>query len=172
MTITNCTPADIDRIFELYRAASAYQKTKKTVVVWPEFDQSMVETEIAENRQWKIVNDNGLEVCLFATTHTDEQIWEEKNADKAVYIHRICIDPQHRGANYVGVIVAWAKQYAYSQGLDYVRLDTLGHNTKLIEHYTRNGFEFLGMFNLKNTDQLPAHYQGVPAALFQIKIES
>jgi hypothetical protein len=34
--------------------ASAYQKTKN-VVVWPNFDQHLIETELSENRQWKLI---------------------------------------------------------------------------------------------------------------------
>jgi hypothetical protein len=46
--------------------------------------------------------------------------------------------------------VDWAKEYAKSIGKDYIRLDTLGNNLKLIEHYT-NSFDFLGLFDLKST---------------------
>ena len=49
-------------------------------------------------------------------------------------------------------------------------LDTLGNNVKLIEHYTNAGFQFLGIFDLKNTSALPPHYQNTPACLFEIKL--
>jgi hypothetical protein len=49
-------------------------------------------------------------------------------------------------------------------------LDTLGNNVKLIEHYTNAGFQFLGIFDLKNTSALPLHYQNTPACLFEIKL--
>ena len=39
MKIENCTAEDIDEIFRLYGIASAYQKTKQTVVVWPQFER-------------------------------------------------------------------------------------------------------------------------------------
>ena len=52
MQIQNCTTKDIPEIFRLYGIASAYQRSKQTVVVWPEFEQQLVETEVAENRQW------------------------------------------------------------------------------------------------------------------------
>ena len=51
MTIKNVTPLDIDKIFTLYNIASNYQREKKTVIVWPDFNSAMVEVEIAENRQ-------------------------------------------------------------------------------------------------------------------------
>ena len=76
-----------------------------------------------------------------------------------------------RGLNFVKLIVNWAVEFGKENKLEFVRLDTLGNNTKLIEHYTNAGFTFLGIFDLKNTDQLPAHYQNEPACLFEIKIE-
>ena len=169
MEIENCTMKDIDEIFRLYRIASAYQQSKQTVVVWPEFERKLVEIEIAENRQWKLIINDAI-ACVWATTFSDEQIWEERNADLAIYIHRIATNPDFRGNNFVAEIVKWVKEYAKENGKDFVRLDTLGNNVKLIEHYTGTGFTFLGMFNLKNTRGLPDHYHNVPACLFEIKL--
>ena len=169
MQIENCTAKDIPEIFQFYSIASAYQKAKQTVVVWPEFELHLVETEVAENRQWKLLIDEEI-VCVWATTFSDKQIWEERNADAAVYIHRIATNPNFRGQNFVSNIVDWAKQYAKVNNKDFVRLDTLGENTRLIDHYTKAGFNFLGMFELKSTEDLPAHYHNVPACLFEIKL--
>ncbi|MFT6797034.1 MAG: RimJ/RimL family protein N-acetyltransferase [Maribacter sp.] len=169
MNITNSASEDIAEIFRLYKIASAYQKGKKTVVVWPNFEPLIVEKELAEKRQFKLLI-NGEVACVWAVAFSDEQIWEERNTDTAVYIHRIATNPKFRGQNFVGVIVDWAKEYAKSKGKQYVRLDTLGDNTRLITHYTNAGFEFLGLFDLKNTDTLPAHYKEAPVCLFQIDL--
>jgi hypothetical protein len=45
---------------------------------WGGFDEDMVMTEIIENRQWQIQNDDGTARCVFATTFTDAAIWKEK----------------------------------------------------------------------------------------------
>ena len=107
---------------------------------------------------------------MWAITFSDEQIWEEKNKDAAIYIHRIATNPNHRGKNLVSIIVDWARTYAKSMGKDFIRLDTLGNNVKLIEHYTNAGFHFLGMFDLKDLSGLPAHYGTAPACLFEMKL--
>ncbi|MFT4762395.1 MAG: ribosomal protein S18 acetylase RimI-like enzyme [Paraglaciecola sp.] len=169
MNIQNSKITDIDEIFRLYGIASAYQKSKKTVVVWPAFERSMVEREIKGNHQWKLIID-GQVACVWATAFSDEQIWEARNVDSAIYIHRIATNPDFRGQNFVKIIVDWAKEHTKALGKDYVRLDTIGHNEKLIAHYVKGGFDFLGMFELNNTDGLPAHYQSLPAALFQLKV--
>ena len=169
MTIKNSTIEDLPEIFRLYRLASAYQKSVNAVVVWGEFDKGLIEREIAENRQWKLLIDDEL-ACVWATTLSDEQIWKERNLDKAIYIHRIATNPAFRGQNLVFKIVEWAKDFALANELEYVRLDTVGENEKLIEYYTKAGFDFLGMFDLKDTSGLPSHYHKLPAALFEIKL--
>lgn len=169
MKIENCITADTAEIFRLYKLASEHQKAINAPVIWPEFEPQLVATELAENRQWKLIIDGHI-ACVWATTFSDEQIWEERNADKAVYIHRIATNPVFRGQNFVKIITDWAIEYTKTAGLDFVRLDTIGNNTRLIEHYTRAGFKFLGMFDLKNTDGLPTHYQTGHACLFEIKL--
>ncbi len=171
MQIENVTITDIDQIYNFYRIASEYQKAKKKVIVWPNFKRTMVEIEIAEHRQFKMLI-NKVVVCIWAITFNDEQIWEEKNKDSAIYIHRIASHPDFRGKKFVHQIVDWAKEYAKEKGIQFIRLDTLGNNTRLIKHYKNAGFDFLGMFELQNTDNLPDHYKKAPVCLFQIDLES
>lgn len=169
--IINSTPDDITEIFRLYKLASEYQKTKKTVVIWPNFDRTLIETEIVEQRQFKLILDDNV-ACIWAVTFTDEAIWEERNSDAAIYIHRIATNSGFRGLNLVETVVTWAKEYAKENHKRFIRLDTLGNNTKLIAHYTKAGFKFLGMFDLTNTDSLPLHYKEAPVCLFEIDLEA
>jgi predicted GNAT family N-acyltransferase len=168
MQIENCVPNDLDFIFSLYRYATAYQKERNSAV-WPEFDPELIKTEIAEKRQWKMTEDGNI-VCIWATTFDDPLIWEEKNDDPAIYIHRIATNPDHRGNNLVQKIVDWSREYAAAHQKKYVRLDTVGKNEKLIEHYTNSGFTYLGLLKLKNTEGLPAHYDNASVSLFEIAV--
>ena len=169
MTIKNVTASDIEKIFALYKIASNYQREKKTVIVWPDFDREMVINEIAENRQFKLIVNNEV-VCIWAITFSDEQIWEDSNTDSAIYIHRIAVNPNFRGNNYIATITNWAKEYALKKEIQFIRLDTLGENKNLITHYKNAGFHFLGLFNLKNTSNLPDHYKLAPVCLFEIDL--
>jgi GNAT superfamily N-acetyltransferase len=170
MIISKSSPQDIDEIFRLYQAATDYQKTKYTVY-WPAFSRTLVETEIEENRQWKMVIDNAV-ACVWAIAFTDPQIWEERNNQPSLYLHRIATNPDFRGRHLIQPIVAWAKNYALLNGKQYVRLDTVGRNEKLIEHYTSYGFNYLGLFNLKDTNGLPAHYEQDGVSLFELAADS
>jgi len=135
----------------------------------PEFEKELMEKEIIENRQWKLIVDGQI-ACVWATTFDDEHIWEEKNVDASIYIHRIATNPDFRGKNFVSIIVDWAKEYAKNNHKDFVRLDTVGNNLKLIELYKNAGFNFLGFYTLKDTSNLPSHYHVLPTCLFEIKL--
>ncbi|MGL5888965.1 MAG: GNAT family N-acetyltransferase [Bacteroidia bacterium] len=169
MKIENSTTKDIEEIFRLYKIATDFQKTRFTVY-WPEFERNLVETEIAENRQWKILINNRI-ACVWATTFNDPQIWEERNNDPAIYIHRIATNPDFRGQNLVGHIVEWARRYAFENKKKFIRMDTVGDNPGLINYYTKCGFDFLGLLKLRNTKGLPAHYDNATVSLFQITLE-
>jgi len=170
MRIETSTLKDVDVIFDLYRSATIYQKEKKTVVVWPVFEVALVKSEIQENRQFKLIIDNVI-ACVWVVTFSDAQIWEARDLDPAIYIHRIATHPNFRGQRFMDTIVGWACSFAAENKKRFVRLDTIGENTKLINYYTKAGFDYLGMFHLKNTDNLPPHYQEGAACLFQIDLE-
>ena len=169
MEIQNCTLADADKILELYEAAMALQ-TEKKMVIWPRFEKSFIEKEIREKRQWKLIMEDQI-ACNWAITFEDKEIWGEKDQNDSIYIHRIATNPAFRGNKFINSIVAWAIDYASSIRKQYIRLDTLGNNAKLIQHYTSAGFEFLGMHLLSDTKNLPDHYKKEPnCCLFELKV--
>ena len=170
MKIRNCSLRDSNEIFSLYEAARTLQ-TQRNMVVWPSFDTSFIEHEIMEKRQWKLVIDNNI-ACNWAVTFQDKEIWGSKDKNDGIYIHRICNHQTLRGNRYIDQIVKWARIYSTQNSKQFVRLDTLGNNTRLIEHYTSAGFEFLGMFTLTDTVNLPSHYQNEPnCCLFEIDLK-
>ena len=168
MEIKSSKTEDINEIFRLYKIATDFQKTRFTGH-WPEFEKSLVKTEIAESRQWKIVIDNKI-ACVWATTFNDPQIWVERNNDPAIYLHRIATNPDFRGQNLVGHIVEWAKQYAFDNKKKFIRMDTVGNNQRLITYYSKCGFDFLGLLKLQNTEGLPVHYDNATVSLFQMTL--
>lgn len=168
MNIQNSSVEDIAMIFDLYKTATDFQK-KKSVVPWPDFEHALVLKEVNEKRQWKIIIDNKI-ACVWATTDSDPQIWQKRNKEPAIYIHRISTNPEFRGQNLVETIVKWSKKYALETGKKYIRMDTVGENMGLINHYTKCGFDFLGLSKLSDTIDLPAHYHNATVSLFQITV--
>lgn len=170
MLITNSTPEDIGSIFHLYDQAVKFQKTVFDKH-WQGFERDLIEQEIAESRQWKIVID-GQVACIFAITFNDPLIWKERDQDPSIYIHRIVTNPDFRGGAFVKKIVEWAKGYAKSIDKKYIRMDTWGDNEKLREYYVSCGFDYLGITVMKNTQGLPQHYEGISLSLFQIEVDN
>jgi ribosomal protein S18 acetylase RimI-like enzyme len=168
MQILPSEQKDIDTIFGLYAKAIEFQK-KVSDQHWLPFEHQLVEQEISEQRQWKIILDNKI-VCVFAITFSDPFIWKEKNKDPSLYIHRIVTHPDYRGNNFVGHIVNWAKEYGKAHGKKFVRMDTWGDNIKLKNYYERFGFTFLGIITPEKTGELPAHYSAITLALFELPI--
>ncbi len=168
LKILNSTSDDMNEIFRLYQIAREYQKPRFNVV-WPTFETSLIESEIKNNHQWKLIIDNKI-ACVWATTYNDALIWGKKNEDPSVYLHRVATNPEFRGQNLVKKIVDWSISYATKNNKKFVRLDTVGENKKLINHYQKCGFDYLGLFQLADTKSLPDHYKLDDVALFEIKI--
>jgi ribosomal protein S18 acetylase RimI-like enzyme len=158
----------METILELCAAATEFQQSK-AMVSWPHSEPQLIENEIREKRQWKMIVDNKI-VCVWAITESDPQIWGEKNSAPALYLHRIATNPDFRGRNLVFDIVAWAKVVAKERNLQYIRMDTVGENQGLISHYKKCGFDFLGLSKLEDTVGLPAHYHKATVCLFQMPV--
>ena len=165
--VLNSQTADIDTIFEFYDMAVAHQK-KVFNKHWQGFSRSLIETEIEENRQFKILV-NGVSACIFAVTFDDKLIWGDRDKD-SIYIHRIVTHPEFRGYAFVKEIIKWAKEFALSRGIKFIRMDTWADNEKLLEYYTGCGFGYVGVVTMEKTEGLPKHYEGISLSLFEIKV--
>ena len=159
---------DIALIFELYEAATRFQK-KVGTNSWKGFERTMIEEEIAEKRHFIIREDNQI-TGTFVLAFSDLIIWKEANKEPAIYIHRIATHPDFRGRNYVQKITNWVIDYAKEIGKKYVRLDTTSGNELLNNYYIKCGFTFKGISEIEWTKELPAHYKDGAFALFEIKI--
>lgn len=169
-TIINALESDIDEIFRLYDLATKHQISINAIAIWPNFDRHSILQEIKEKRQWKLMIDNQI-ACIWATAYSDPDIWEERNNDAAIYIHRIATNPCFRGNQFVLKIVEWAKSHAIHHHKQFIRLDTVGNNIGLIQYYQQTGFTYLGQFKLKNTKNLYGHYKKDAVCLFEINLD-
>lgn len=169
MKITSSTKEDISEIFRLYKLATEFQKIKFPENHWPKLDQSLVATEVNENRQYKLTIGNQI-ACVWAITYSDPQIWEAVDNDSSIFIHRIATNPDFRGNNFVKLIAQWARSLAQEENKSFIRMDTCGKNESLIKHYERCGFEFLGTKKLTDASGLPSHYLDVDVCFFEIEV--
>lgn len=169
MKIINSTHAEIPAIFELYDAATAYQKIVNNKS-WQGFDKELIEQEIDENRHF-VIWENDEVACTFLIAFKNLTLWKDKGLDQAIYLHRIATNPKFRGRSYVQKIVDWAVIYAKENHLSFVRLDTHSGNERLNQHYIQCGFEYKGIISIEWTPDLPAHYQDGPFSLFELELD-
>ncbi|MES2276044.1 MAG: GNAT family N-acetyltransferase [Bacteroidota bacterium] len=168
MVIEPTLVSDLEAIFQLYEEAILYQK-KYGNNHWLGFSEEMVKKEIEENRHFKVLNDQLL-IGTFVYTLSDRLIWKAANDIPAIYIHRIATSPEARGNNLVGHIVNWAKIFAREKNLQFIRMDTGSGNDRLIGHYIKCGFTFLGDTTVDYTPDLPLHYQNGKFALLELPV--
>jgi GNAT superfamily N-acetyltransferase len=168
MIILQSNLQDLPTILSLYESAIAHQK-KVFTKYWQPFDPKLIEREIQEKRQWKMVVDNEI-ACIFAITYNDPAIWKEKDADPSIYLHRIVTHPSHRGKFFVKDIIQWARLFCKQEGKRFIRMDTFGDNDKLIQYYVSCGFNFLGLTTVEAGAGLPKHYDNATLSLFEIEV--
>lgn len=166
--VSHCTEKDIATILAMYETARNYMKSKNQVY-WPYFPESSIRNEIKEKRLWCILIDGDI-ACIWTSTFSDPIIWEEKSSDPSLYLHKIVTDSKHRGKSLVSAIVDWAKTHAIKNNKQYIRMDTVGNNQSLINHYKKHGFDFLGIAKLSTTRGLPDHYKDGDVCYFEIKL--
>ncbi|MEM9856459.1 MAG: MarR family winged helix-turn-helix transcriptional regulator [Bacteroidota bacterium] len=166
--IVNSTKEDLPMIMACYSAARSYMAEKKQVV-WPVFSKELVLSEIEEKNQWKMLLADKV-VGVWATTFEDALIWGKEYTEPAVYIHRIAKNPVSKHNILVREIIRWAKKYAKRKAKEFIRLDTVGLNHGLINHYEKQGFKYLGTRFINDTSALPKHYSEGPVCLFQLAV--
>lgn len=169
MQFAQSTESDIDAIFHFYEDAIAFQK-KVFKKHWQGFDRKLIEKEVAEGRQWKILKD-GVVACIFAVEFSDPLIWKEKDADPSIYLHRIVSHSQFRGSNFMLLIIEWAKNFGRSHAIRFIRMDTWGDNPSLIAYYVKSGFDHVGFSTPEKSPLLPKHYEGIELAIFELAID-
>jgi len=169
MEIINSSIEDIDKIFFLYDDAIEYQK-KVFYKHWGDFERSLIEREIKENRLWKMIIANEM-ACVFSLSFNDSLFWKEKDKQPSVYIHRIAINSKFRGSGFILSIMEWARQYCKTNGKEFIRMDTWGDNPKLINYYVKCGFNHVDTVILDKIEGLPIHYiKNETLALLELKV--
>ena len=72
----------------------------------------------------------------------DEVFWPEKEANSAVYLHRISVAKGFSGKGLAAAMIKFAAEYAESRGIPCLRLDCRSDREKLRRLYENCGFCF------------------------------
>ncbi|MES2616292.1 MAG: GNAT family N-acetyltransferase [Bacteroidota bacterium] len=167
--VINSSEDDMDTIFYLFDEAINYQK-KKGYELWPQFSRAMILNEINNKQHWKIMEGNRI-VAVLSVLYNDPVIWGvERDAEPAVYLHRIAINPEDKGKGMMKFIKHWAENHARAIGKKYLRMDTWGNNINLRQYYIDCGFEYIGQQQLVVEEGMQPHYGGLVLSLFQNEV--
>ncbi len=142
--IVNTQKKDLENIFLLFNQAMKMQG-KNAYKVWHSIDKIKLEEDIENKLQYKVVKDNKI-LCVFSIQNQDPFIWNERDQNDAIYLHRIVVNPDFKGQKSFGIVLEWAKQFAQKNKVKFVRMDTWADNLKLIEHIMK-----LLVFDLSKT---------------------
>ena len=167
--IEHTVSSDLPQIFTFLNAAIAYQKTNN-YPVWPLFDRALLEKDINDKLQYKIMINNDL-ACVFTICHSDPIVWRDKDQDKAIYLHRVIVNPKYKGNRLFGHVKQWALDYAKSNDIPFIRMDTWADNPSIMEYYKSFGFRIVEYFTTPDTEELPIQQRGNDVVLFELDVK-
>lgn len=168
MRIEKSSIEDLVAHMELYDKAIAYQHALGKVN-WLGFEERTVLEELRRGQQYKIVIDKQV-ACVFLLADSDPIIWEEKNKEPAIYIHRIATNPLFRGQNFVVKIIDFVKIIAKQKQKEFIRMDTTAGNERLNHYYEQCGFNIVATIALQGNTDMPAHYRNNSFTLFEMRV--
>ncbi len=166
--IINTTNEDLEFIYSLFEEAIAYQK-RKNYPAWNGFDKDVLVKDVEQKQHYKIIIDQEI-TCVFSVLKADPLIWGEREKGDAIYLHRIVVNPKHKGVRQFDKILRWAINYVTHLNRKLIRMDTWAHNSNIIDYYKSYGFEFLGNFKTSDTPDLPIQNRNLEVALLEYKL--
>lgn len=163
------TAADLDVISALFESAISYQK-ENNYPVWDVFTTEALLGFIERRCQYKVLIDGEI-ALVFNAEYSDTIIWRQHDQSNAVYLHQIVTNPKFKGQKLFGLVSEWAISHAKEKKLPFVRLDTWGSNTQLIQYYQSFGYRFVEFFTTPRSAEIPPYYWDLELALFEMSIE-
>ena len=80
--------------------------------------------------------------AVFCLHTNDLALWPEAAPGEALYLHKLAVRPESRGAGWTAAVVAWAAARARQRGIRGVRLDTVA-GSRLVPFYESQGFRLV-----------------------------
>jgi ribosomal protein S18 acetylase RimI-like enzyme len=163
--IEHSAETNIEAFEGYWNAALAYQRAN-ALPLWPDFPSAAIREEIRLGLHFRVVSGDSV-LGFFSLALADPVIWEEMETGDAIYIHRMCVNPDSRGKRLASHVLGWACFHCVSINRNFIRMDTWGSNKTLIEYYQKCGFKVFKYRRLGLMPALPAHYSNIELVMFQ-----
>lgn len=166
--ISNTTIDDFPVAHWLFEQAMKLQG-QNGYIVWESLDKAGLENDIQNNLQYKIVSGNDI-LCIFSVQLNDPLVWRNHDKNDAIYLHRIVVNPNHKGKKQFEKVLNWAIHYVRQNNLKFIRMDTWADNEKLIDYYQSFGFKFIENYKTTNASELPIQNRNLNVALMELAV--
>lgn len=166
--IVNTTTEDYDVISLLFKKAMELQG-KNGYKVWNDIDEAALKEDIRNKLQYKILKGNEI-VCIFSIQYNDPFIWNNRDKNDAIYLHRIVVNSNFKGQRQFEKVLNWAMQFAQHNNLEFIRMDSWADNENLINYYKSFGFKLIENYKTTNAQELPIQNRNLNVALLEIKL--
>lgn len=159
---------DLPFIHWIYEEAIRYHQ-RMQYNVWKGYDKQVLEQETRMGLLHKLVIDGKI-ALVFSAIYSDKQLWEDRDRDDAVYVHRMAVNPEFRGRRLFAKVFEWLVNDAKKRGRKFLRLDTWGDNPKMIAYYESFGYRFVRYHSSGNDPELPIPHRNMFFVLMEYKV--
>jgi GNAT superfamily N-acetyltransferase len=156
------TPADLDRIEEIYNELHTAEETGQTFIGWNRQVYPTRSTAAAgiDAGDMIVQEDNGIIVAA-ARINQDQgpeyldASWEYPVEDKEVMVmHTLVVSPHYKGRGYGTNFVEYYENYALECGCNHLRIDTNEKNISARTLYNKLGYKEISI--------VPCNFNGIP----------
>ncbi len=167
-SIVHTTTADLGNIYSFFDASVLYQQAH-AYPDWRNYDRNVILNDIRNKTQYKLITEGEM-ALVFSVCYSDPLIWGETDKADALYIHRMVVNPSHKGKRLFEHVLDWCVEQCKQAGLHFVRMDTWADNPALIKYYQSFGFSRVRHVTTPNSAALPAHNRGLALALLSFEL--
>lgn len=153
--------ADISQILVMTKACAKHM-IQKGIFQWNEHYPSREAFLNDLERQELFVLDVNGEIigAIVISTHMDDEyipIEWLTTSENNIYIHRLCVHPDHQGSGHAQSLMDFAENHAKQKKAPSVRLDTFSQNKRNQRFYEARGYQKLGDIFFPKQSERPFH---------------
>ncbi len=163
--VINTATSDLQFIYFLFEKAIEYQR-KNNYTVWKGYDKNVLTSDVENELQYKVIRGQEI-LCIFSICYSDKIIWRDMEQGNAIYIHRMVVNPEHKGHRQFAKVLNWTIKTAQERGLSFIRMDTWADNPNIVEYYKSYGFQFVENYTTPNSPELPSQHRNLGLTLLQ-----
>jgi len=159
MSIILAQETDTLEVIQLLKRC-ALELQKQHIFQWNEQYPSIniIEKDISLQQLYLLKSGTKIIGTIVLTSIKDKEydaITWKNNAHKALYIHRLAVDPTEQQKGYAQQLMDFAESYAITHSFESIRLDTFSENQRNQFFYTKRGYQKTGSIYLPEQSTSP-----------------